>query len=90
MVEVLKTNVSNPYQAVTVIDQIHRTFPEYEANFDLDDCDKILRIESMTTSIQSVLIITLLKNFGFDGGILADEQPIEDGSLLYVRREMLN
>ena len=90
MVEVLKTNVNNPYQAIMVIDQIHRTFPDYEANFDLDDCDKILRVVSAANGIQSVLLITLLKNFGFKGEILVDELSKEEDSLIYLRRELLN
>ena len=45
MVEVFKTNVENCEQAKDLLDAIHSTFIDYRANFDLEDCDKVLRIE---------------------------------------------
>lgn len=72
MVEVFKTNVMDRQQAEVLIEQIHQNFPAYNANFDLDDCDKILRIESKNLFIDSVLLIGLLKKHGYEAEILAD------------------
>ena len=46
MVEVFKTNVKDPHHAAMLIDCIHKSFDGYNANFDLEDCDKILRVKS--------------------------------------------
>jgi len=72
MVEVFKTNVTNPDHANRLIDQIHHAFGEYKANFDLEDCDRILRVKSNTGSIQASLLIDLLNNSGFRAEVLPD------------------
>ena len=73
MVEVFKTNVKDQDVADKLIDQIHKTFIDYKANFDLQDCDNILRVKCMTGSIESTLLIYLLKEFGCNAEILQDE-----------------
>jgi len=45
MVEVFKTNVQGTEQAELLIDLLSQYFPGSKINFDLDDCDRILRIE---------------------------------------------
>ncbi len=72
MIEVFKTNVRARSHANMLVSQIHHAFGDYEANFDLDDCDNILRIKSATGNIQSSGLIALLKDFGFDAQILDD------------------
>jgi len=71
MVEVFKTNVKEPRHAFLLITQIYQIF-EYEANFDLDDCDKILRVSCNSKRIEPELLITLLKKSGFKAEILPD------------------
>ena len=89
MIEVFKTNVKDRDQAGIVIDQIHKTFVHYKANFDLEDCDKILRVKSSTGLIQSSLLIDLLKDFGFDAEVLPDDpQPV--GQLSWNRLKVNN
>lgn len=73
MVEVFKTNVSNESAARDLLTLIHQDFKHYKANFDLDDCDRILRIESKNNSVATGLIIDLLAQYGFDAEILLDE-----------------
>ena len=83
MVEVFKTNVKDRDHANMLIDQIHKTFKTYEANFDLHDCDNILRVKSKTGAIHATLLIDLLNDHGFDAGILPDEyQPIAQSLLM--------
>ena len=55
-----------------LIDRIHKTFADYKANFDLEDCDKILRVKCTTGIIQSSSLINLLKDFGFNAETLPD------------------
>jgi len=45
MVEVFKTNVYEVEKSNLIFQKLHEHFPENKINFDLDDCDKILRVE---------------------------------------------
>jgi hypothetical protein len=45
MVEVFRTNVRRKRQAKTVMDILSKQFPLFRINFDLEDCDNILRVE---------------------------------------------
>ena len=74
MVEVFKTSVQYRSQANILVEQIHKTFPTYIANFDLEDCDKILRVECLTGMIQSHLLMTLLEDFGYTAEFLPDDE----------------
>lgn len=85
MVEVFKTDVGNQDQATVLVDQIYQFFNEYRANFYLEDCDHILRIECASGNIDNDFLINLLKDFGFSAEILRDEAIIvfnSDGSNL--------
>lgn len=44
-VEVFKTNVQQQRQAAWLLGLLNRQFPLCRINFDLDDCDRILRVE---------------------------------------------
>jgi hypothetical protein len=70
-VEVFKTNVADPERAKWLVDQIERNFANCKVNFDLDDCDRILRVV-FEGKIQSDLLIDLLKNVGCKAEVLPD------------------
>jgi hypothetical protein len=70
-VEVFKTNVAEPEQAKWLVDQIERNFANCKVNFDLDDCDRILRV-MFDGEIQSDSLIDLLKNVGCIAEVLPD------------------
>jgi hypothetical protein len=72
MIEVFKTNVCHSDHANMLIEQIHRAFMEYKANFDLEDCDRILRVKSATGQVQPSLLIGLLKDHGFHAEVLPE------------------
>jgi hypothetical protein len=78
MIEVFKTNVTQREQANRLLELIHETFDGYTANFDLQDCDRILRIKSAVAAIDSATIIALLKNSGFKADVLPDEEHVSD------------
>ncbi len=44
-VEVFKTNVEKKSQSKMLLGVLHETFPSLKINFDLSDCDKVLRVE---------------------------------------------
>ncbi len=73
MVEVFKTNVPNHFQATILLDIISKNFPNYITNFDLEDCDNILRSESLNIQVQSSVIINLISESGFEASILNDD-----------------
>jgi hypothetical protein len=75
MVEVFKTNVDCEKQAGIIIDHIQSIFSGCRANFDLEDCDRILRVKS-ADPIEAILLIMLLKIHGFEAEILSDEIPL--------------
>ena len=77
MIEVFKTNVKSRVHADKLVDRIHKEFVQYKANFDLDDCDCILRIASSNGLIEIQPIVELIREFGFYAEVLPDEQPME-------------
>lgn len=64
MVNVYKTSVIEPQHARELLVSLQHQFPEKHFNFDLEDCDKILRVEGDV--LNSCEISRLLKNEGFD------------------------
>lgn len=75
MIEVFKTNVTNNHQARVVVGMIQDRFEGYRVNFDLDDCDHILRIEA-TGVIEADTLITFLRDMGVKAETLPDEVEV--------------
>ena len=65
MVEVFKTNITTQKKAKQVTKFLKEVFPVAKINFDLEDCDHILRIETVDPSIDDKLIIQLMNQQGF-------------------------
>jgi len=57
MVEVFKTNVNEISQAKYLLASLLQQFPDYIINFDLNDCDKILRLEGEKIDAKGVIIL---------------------------------
>jgi hypothetical protein len=74
VIEVFKTNVIQPAHATMLVELIQVNFDGYTANFDLADCDKILRIACGKT-IQTAGVLNLVKRFGFEAEVLSDDIP---------------
>lgn len=74
MVEVFKTNIINASEAEHLLFLLHQSYPQYSANFDLEDCDKILRVESWTSAISHGAIIKIVADSGYYAEVLADLQ----------------
>jgi hypothetical protein len=72
MVEVFITDVKDHREAQLLLEQIHAAFTGYEANFDLEDCDRILRVLSITGRVESHRVIGLLKKLGCHAEVLPD------------------
>lgn len=65
LVEVFKTNVERETQAAKLLAALVDYFPAYKINFDLEDCDKILRVESHNGAIDNSRIIEAIGDFGY-------------------------
>lgn len=63
MVEVFKTNVNNKWSANWLVEKLQQHFPDHKINFDLDDCDKILRVEGIYLLAEKIKM--LLNENGF-------------------------
>lgn len=68
MVEVFKTNVRQRRQAKLLLGILQKRFPLFRINFDLEDCDKILRVEG--ENIHQEKITGLLIENGYQCNIL--------------------
>lgn len=90
MIEVFKTDVENNEQASMLTKQIHRIFVDYKVNFDLQDCDNILRVKSVATSIEPECLINFLKDFGFHAEVLPDDEEPENKTELESRTTFSN
>lgn len=75
MIEIFRTNITDQQKAIAVLDKIHAAFPGFQANFDLTDCDKILRVRSHGSLICSQTLITLIATCGFRAEVLPDTIP---------------
>ena len=60
-VEVFKTNVQQKKDADKLLKYLSKQFPCYKINFDLDDCDKILRVEGETLLPDKIIDLLLAK-----------------------------
>jgi hypothetical protein len=72
MIEIFKTDVNDPRYADILVEHIQRTFRGYEVNFDLQDCDKILRVKCPSGVVDANCLINMLGSFGFHAEVLND------------------
>jgi len=68
MVEVFKTNVHKKAQSKMLLCILAEAFPSFTINFDLSDCDKVLRVKG--DNIEASGIMILVKENGFKCEIL--------------------
>ena len=68
MVEVFKTNVQKKTQSKMLLSVLSEAFPSFKINFDLTDCDKVLRVEG--DSMEALRIMILVKQYGFTCEVL--------------------
>jgi hypothetical protein len=62
MIEIFKTNVTNKRLASRVLKTLRTSLPCYHFNFDLEDCDRILRAQSTGEPIEITSIIKIVKD----------------------------
>ena len=67
-VEVFKTDVEDEVNAREIIQTLVRRFPGSRVNFDLQDCDRVLRVEGIDLCSESIIL--LMNESGFSCTIL--------------------
>jgi hypothetical protein len=68
MVEVFKTNVQRKTQSKMLLGILSEAFPSFKINFDLSDCDKVLRVEGDNMETSRIMIV--VKEYGFNCEVL--------------------
>lgn len=63
MIEVFKTNIEETLQAKKIVDLLLEHFPDNKINFDLHDCDKILRVEGKNFCAEKIMMLVMEKGF---------------------------
>jgi hypothetical protein len=63
MIEVFKTNVRKKTQSKMLRSILSEAYPSSKINFDLSDCDKVLRVEGDNMDASTIMI--LVKEHGF-------------------------
>jgi hypothetical protein len=66
MVEVFKTDVNSRKSANKILHELNIFFPGYLINFDLEDCDRVLRMEGDNLCAQTIKEFIVNKGFACD------------------------
>jgi hypothetical protein len=66
-VEIFRTEVSCPKTAAKLLQLLHEVFPNDKFNFDLEDCDRILRVDSPHLEIEAIPSIYILGAISVNG-----------------------
>ena len=70
MIEVFKTNIQNRERAEKIAQVLSLRFGYSSVAFDLEDCDRVLRIEA--DKISNPEVITLMRELGCHCEVLPD------------------
>ena len=62
---VYKTNVIDALEAEKILEAIRNQFPGCDSSFDLEDCDKVLRVEDTNKEINEPDIKSILEKYGY-------------------------
>jgi hypothetical protein len=65
------------------LDRIHTAFSHCTANFDLEDCDKILRVQGITGEEETWQIVSLVRSYGWHVEILPDDEFFDGKGLAH-------
>lgn len=63
IVEVFKTDISDETTAKLILSDLSELFPSHHFNFDLEDRDRILRVETTHGPVQVHQIIRIVKSW---------------------------
>jgi len=61
MVEIFRTNVKSKRLAGKILKALQANLPAFHFNFDLDDCDRILRVQSNGKPVECHKIMQIVQ-----------------------------
>ncbi len=64
-IKVYKTNVAEKSKAGEILDKIRLFIPDSDPSFDLEDCDKVLRVETQKKPVDDMKIRGLVQASGY-------------------------
>ncbi len=70
LVEVFKTDIQKVSEAAYLLQRLLDCFPQYAFNVDLDDCDKILRVEGDKVKVENIALF--VRSLGFSCCVLEE------------------
>lgn len=63
MIEIFKTNVQSAEHAIKLVLKIEQKYPEIQINFDLEDCDKIMRVQGLKILKNKIIKIVVSEGY---------------------------
>lgn len=63
IIEVFKTNVQQHEPASRLVLKLQRLFPGSKVNFDLEDCDRVLRVEGHSICVEKIKALLWREGF---------------------------
>ncbi len=73
MVEVFKTTVQDHATASILVHEIQKRIISAKVNFDLEDCDRILRVEVSQNHFNWDVIIEVIQGAGYKAELLSEK-----------------
>lgn len=70
IVEVFKTNIKSLDTSQFIIEKLKDLLPDAKINFDLEDCDCILRVETVCSEIDVNEIMHFIRELNFEIEVL--------------------
>lgn len=64
-INVYKTNIEEQAIAEDILHKIRTELPDSDPSFDLEDCDKVLRVETKTKPVDDLKVRNLVKASGY-------------------------
>jgi hypothetical protein len=69
-IEIFRTDVYDRAEADMIVQQLNAAFTAYLINFDLHDCDRILRIENRSGRVAPERVIKMMQQLGYEAILL--------------------
>jgi hypothetical protein len=72
MVEIFKTNVNSKRLAGRILKGLQAHMPAFNFNFDLEDCDRILRVKGYNITGEIAGIIRIVSGYNVEISLFVD------------------
>ena len=63
MIEIFKTNVEDSSESIILLQKLSRYFPKHKINFDLNDWEKILRVQGEDIEVEKIIRLLNQENY---------------------------